>query len=74
MLRHMPAEFVEHRPQDVLPLAVHEAGRVVPGLHLRLARHVGPGMMAVGCEMQAVRFCVEEAGELGTKIKHDAFT
>jgi hypothetical protein len=42
----------QHRPEDVLPFPIDEACRVVPAFEHGLARDVGPGVMAMGGEVQ----------------------
>ena len=42
-------------PEDVVPLVVHHLGRIQPGLLMRLERDIGPGVMGMGGEMEAVR-------------------
>ena len=48
-------------PQHLLPLAVDEAGGIVPGAQMRIPGRVRPEMMAVRGEMQARRPVLTEA-------------
>ena len=38
--------------EDRVPLVVHQAGGVLPGLHVGIEGHVGPGMVAMSREVE----------------------
>jgi hypothetical protein len=50
--------------EDTVPLVVGQLGGVELGLLMRLEGHVGPGMMAVGGDVEPARSGAEETGEV----------
>ena len=64
------AEIRQHRSQHLGPFPVLQPRGGVPGLDLGGAGHVGPGVVAVGGDMQPRGIGGEEAGEMGAQIQH----
>ncbi len=63
---HGRDEFAE----NLIPFLVRQTRRVDPGARLRFERDVGPIVMAVRGEMDPLRICFHEAGEVAGEIEH----
>ena len=62
------ASVGNHLPEDVVPLVVDHLGCIEPGALMRLERDIGPGVMGMRREVEAIRLCPEESGEVRLEV------